>query len=85
MTKPFIKQLAHVCIFSRDLEKSEAFYRDGFGFETAFISSARPTRSGFTSTLVAVPLWKCSARTARATTRPTRSTISVLRRTIWMG
>lgn len=47
MPKSFIKQLAHVCIFSRDLEKSEAFYRDGFGFDIAFIFKRGTDKIGF--------------------------------------
>lgn len=31
-----IKQLAHVCIFTRDLKATEDFYREAFGCEKAF-------------------------------------------------
>lgn len=31
-----IKQLAHICIHSRDLEKTEAFYVDGLGMQRFF-------------------------------------------------
>src|SRR6218665_3623007 len=36
MTKPFIRQVAHTCIFAHDLAATEAFYRDMFGIEKAF-------------------------------------------------
>ena len=36
MTKPFIKQVAHTCIFAHDLAATEAFYRDVFGIAKAF-------------------------------------------------
>ena len=36
MTKQFIKQVAHTCIFAHDLAKTEAFYRDTFGIAKAF-------------------------------------------------
>jgi lactoylglutathione lyase/glyoxylase I family protein len=31
-----IKQIAHACIFAKDLAETEAFYRDVLGFEIAF-------------------------------------------------
>ena len=36
MTKPFITQVAHTCIFAHDLAATEAFYRDVFGIAKAF-------------------------------------------------
>jgi catechol 2,3-dioxygenase-like lactoylglutathione lyase family enzyme len=36
MPKPFIKQVAHTCIFAHDLAATEAFYRDVFGVAKAF-------------------------------------------------
>ena len=36
MTTPYIKQVAHTCIFAHDLGATEAFYRDTFGIAKAF-------------------------------------------------
>ena len=36
MTKRLIKQMAHVCIFTDDLDATEAFYRDVLGIEVKF-------------------------------------------------
>jgi catechol 2,3-dioxygenase-like lactoylglutathione lyase family enzyme len=36
MPKPFIKQVAHTCIFAHDLDQTARFYRDVFGIEKAF-------------------------------------------------
>ena len=36
MTKPLIKQLAHTCIFARDLVATETFYNEVLGIPTAF-------------------------------------------------
>ena len=36
MPTPLIKQVAHTCIFARDLDATEAFYNDVFGIPTAF-------------------------------------------------
>lgn len=42
MTKSLIKQVAHVCIFARDLAATEAFWTEVLGMEIAF----RFTRNG---------------------------------------
>jgi glyoxylase I family protein len=36
MTQRLVKQLAHVCIFSHDLARTEAFYRDVLGIPVVF-------------------------------------------------
>lgn len=36
MSKPLVKQIAHVCIFAHDLDETEAFYRDVLGVPKAF-------------------------------------------------
>jgi glyoxylase I family protein len=36
MTKKIIRQVAHVCIFAKDLKETSDFYRDVLGFEIAF-------------------------------------------------
>ena len=36
MAKPFIKQVAHACIFARDLDATERFYTEVLGLEVAF-------------------------------------------------
>jgi catechol 2,3-dioxygenase-like lactoylglutathione lyase family enzyme len=36
MTGIRVKQVAHVCIFARDVEQTRAFYRDVLGMETVF-------------------------------------------------
>ena len=44
MTKKIVKQLAHVCIFTDDLDATEAFYRDvlGIGVKFRFIRDGKP-------------------------------------------
>lgn len=42
MAKPIVKQLAHVCIFARDVEETAKFYEDVLGLEIKF----RFTRKG---------------------------------------
>ncbi len=36
MTKKIIRQIAHVCIFSSDIDVTSKWYRDVLGFEIAF-------------------------------------------------
>jgi len=36
MTKTFVRQLAHVCLYAHDLEETLAFYRDVLGLDIAF-------------------------------------------------
>lgn len=36
MLKKIVKQIAHVCIFAKNLEETEAFYRDVLGIEKIF-------------------------------------------------
>ncbi len=36
MSKISVKQVAHVCVFAKDLEQTKAFYRDVLGMTVAF-------------------------------------------------
>jgi catechol 2,3-dioxygenase-like lactoylglutathione lyase family enzyme len=47
LTKAFIKQVAHACIFARDLEATESFYRDVLGIPLAFRFQRGADRIGF--------------------------------------
>jgi len=47
MPKSLIKQVAHTCIFARDLDATEAFYRDVFGIPTAFTFKRGEDRIGY--------------------------------------
>jgi catechol 2,3-dioxygenase-like lactoylglutathione lyase family enzyme len=47
MPKPFIKQVAHTCIFAHDLDRTEAFYRDVLGIPTAFTFMRGEERIGY--------------------------------------
>jgi catechol 2,3-dioxygenase-like lactoylglutathione lyase family enzyme len=42
-----IKQLAHVCLHSEDLEETERFYCQGLGMEIAFEFERRGERCGY--------------------------------------
>ena len=47
MSPALIKQLAHVCIFAHDLDKTEAFYRDVLGLPVTFYFERDGKRIGF--------------------------------------
>lgn len=47
MTKPLVKQVAHTCIFARDLSAVEAFYRDILGVAPKFDFKRGEERIGF--------------------------------------
>lgn len=47
MTKPLITQVAHTCIFARDLSAVEAFYRDVLGVAPKFHFKRGETHIGF--------------------------------------
>lgn len=47
MTKPLVTQVAHTCIFARDLDAVEAFYRDVIGIERKFDFKRGDKRIGF--------------------------------------
>lgn len=42
-----VKQVAHVCIFARDLAETEAFYRDVLGIPVKFDFTRNDARFGF--------------------------------------
>lgn len=44
---PLVKQVAHTCIFARDLDAVEAFYRDVIGIERKFDFKRGDKRIGF--------------------------------------
>jgi glyoxylase I family protein len=47
VTSPLIKQVAHTCIFARDLDAVEAFYRDVLGVAPKFDFKRGEDRIGF--------------------------------------
>ena len=47
MTQPLVKQVAHTCIFARDLDAVEAFYRDVIGIKPKFDFKRGDKRIGF--------------------------------------
>ena len=47
MPKPLVKQVAHTCIFARDLDAVEAFYRDVIGVARKFDFKRGDDRIGF--------------------------------------
>jgi catechol 2,3-dioxygenase-like lactoylglutathione lyase family enzyme len=47
LTNPLIKQVAHTCIFARDLDAVEAFYRDVLGVAPKFDFKRGEDRIGF--------------------------------------
>jgi catechol 2,3-dioxygenase-like lactoylglutathione lyase family enzyme len=47
MNRPLIRQLAHVCIFARDLTETETFYRDVLGVTKVFTFLRGDTAIGF--------------------------------------
>ncbi|MER9010845.1 VOC family protein [Mesorhizobium sp. M0894] len=61
-----VKQLAHVCIFANDLEKTRSFYRDVLGMDTQLNSCATARFSASISIAAAVAMSRCSRKTARA-------------------
>jgi catechol 2,3-dioxygenase-like lactoylglutathione lyase family enzyme len=44
---PLVKQVAHTCVFARDLDAVEAFYRDVIGIERKFDFKRGDKRIGF--------------------------------------
>ena len=47
MPTPLLKQVAHTCIFARDLDATEAFYNDVFGIPTAFTFKRGEEKIGY--------------------------------------
>lgn len=47
MSKPLIKQVAHTCIFARDLVATELFYNEVLGIPTAFTFQRGEVRIGY--------------------------------------
>src|SRR5690606_30292120 len=47
VTKPLVKQVAHTCIFARDLDAVETFYRDVLGVAPKFDFKRGEDRIGF--------------------------------------
>lgn len=47
MTRQFIKQVAHTCIFAHDLDATETFYREVLGIPTAFDFKRGHERIGY--------------------------------------
>ncbi|WP_244466918.1 VOC family protein [Devosia geojensis] len=47
MSAPLIKQVAHTCIFARDLDAVEAFYRDVLGVPPKFVFQRGDDKIGF--------------------------------------
>jgi catechol 2,3-dioxygenase-like lactoylglutathione lyase family enzyme len=47
VTAPLVKQMAHTCIFARDLDAVEAFYRDVCGIAPKFDFQRGEERIGF--------------------------------------
>lgn len=47
MTKPLVTQVAHTCVFARDLDAVEAFYRDVIGIKPKFDFKRGDKRIGF--------------------------------------
>src|SRR5690554_3475064 len=47
VTRPLVKQVAHTCIFARDLTAVEAFYRDVIGVAPKFDFKRGEDRIGF--------------------------------------
>lgn len=47
MTRQFIKQVAHTCIFAHDLDATETFYREVLGIPTAFDFKRGDERIGY--------------------------------------
>ncbi|AVF05390.1 lactoylglutathione lyase [Devosia sp. I507] len=47
LTKPLVKQVAHTCIFARDLDAVETFYRDAMGAAPKFDFKRGDERIGF--------------------------------------